>query len=70
MVVIKVENGCGQAPVREEGELRTTKEDKAAHGWGLQSVRAAAQRYDGAVDTAYENGVFRAVVTLSFSPVR
>lgn len=70
MVVIKVENGCGQPPVRKEGELRTTKEDKAAHGWGLQSVRTAAQRYDGAVDTVYENGVFRAVVTLSFSPVR
>ena len=70
MLIIKVENGCGKAPVLHDGELRTTKEDTALHGWGIKSVSAAAQRYEGTVDTAFANGVFQAVVTLSYHPVK
>ena len=70
MLIIKVENGCGQAPVQEEGRLLTSKEDAAMHGWGLKSVRTAVERYDGSVDTDYACGVFRSVATLSFHPVK
>lgn len=70
MLVIKLENGCKAAPVMAAGELRTTKEDKNLHGWGLQSVRTAAWRYDGVVETTYENNRFCTVVTLSFEPVK
>lgn len=70
MLIIKVENGYGNAPTENSGELETTKEDKAAHGWGLKSVQTAAERYDGTITTDYKDGVFQSVVTLSFQPVK
>ena len=66
MLVIKVENGCEAPPVAKQGELITSKTEGGLHGWGLKSVRAAAEKYDGIVETMYEDHVFRAVVTLSF----
>ncbi len=69
MLVIKVENGCGAPPVSKQGELITSKTEGGLHGWGLKSVRAAAEKYDGIVETMYEDHVFRAVVTLSFEAV-
>jgi len=70
MLIIKLENGCKEAPIIEEGELKTTKSDRALHGWGLKSVRTAAERYDGTVETEYKNNRFCTVVTLSFEPVK
>ena len=70
MMVIKVENGCSAKPTEMNGSLQTSKEDKTLHGWGLQSVRAAAERYDGTIETEYNNQIFRAVVTLSFEAVK
>lgn len=70
MLIIKVENGYGNAPKRESGNLITSKSDKTSHGWGLKSVQTAADYYDGIITTNYENGVFRSVVTLSFQPIK
>ena len=70
MLIIKVENGYGNAPVESGGELETTKKDKSAHGWGLKSVQTAADRCDGTITTDHKDGVFRSVVTLSFQPVK
>lgn len=70
MLIIKVENGYGNAPKQESGNLITSKADKASHGWGLKSVQTAADRYDGTITTDYKNGIFGAVVTLSFKPVK
>lgn len=69
MLLIKVENGYGKAPAQENGNLLTSKTDKASHGWGLKSAKTAAERYDGIIHTEYENGVFSSVVTLSFQPI-
>ena len=70
MLVLKVENGTGSAPLQAGGKLQTTKADKARHGWGLKSVQTAAERYDGTLRTDWQDGVFRAVVTLFFRPVK
>lgn len=69
MLVIKVENGYTDTPVVVEGDLQTSKTDKTLHGWGLQSIRTAAKRYDGTIETEYSDHTFRAVVTLSFEAV-
>ncbi len=66
MLVIKVENGCSAQPAVADGVLQTSKADKALHGWGLKSVRTAAEHYDGTMETEYRNHTFRTVVTLSF----
>ena len=70
MLIIKLVNGCKAAPVIAEGEVKTTKQDKNLHGWGLKSIRTAAEYYDGTVETEYENNRFCTVVTLSFEPVK
>ena len=70
MLIIKLENGCKAAPAITEGELKTTKKNTDLHGWGLQSVRTAAERYDGTIETEYSNHTFRTVVTLSFEAVK
>ncbi|MBD5545326.1 MAG: GHKL domain-containing protein [Lachnospiraceae bacterium] len=70
MLIIKLENGCKAAPAITEGELKTTKKDTDLHGWGLKSVRTAAERYDGTIETEYSDHTFRAVATLSFEAVK
>jgi len=70
MLIIKVENGYKEARVMYNGELQTTKQDTAFHGWGIKSVLAVAQCYEGTVDTAFKNGVFQAVVTLFYHPIK
>ena len=70
MLIIKVENGCSVAPTMSDGNLQTSKTDKALHGWGLKSVRTAAEHYDGTIETEYSNHTFRAVVTLSFEAIK
>ena len=70
MLIIKVENGCDKAPIRENGALLTSKNDKNFHGWGIKSVQSSANRYDGMISTEYVNGVFQSVVTLSFQPIK
>lgn len=70
MLIIKVENGYGNAPKREDGKLLTLKSDKAFHGWGLKSVQTAADRYDGIISTNDKDGIFQSVVTLSFRAIK
>lgn len=73
MLVIKVENSFSVLPVKQGSGLQTTKEDNGLHGWGLKSAQTAAEKYDGMVQTSYEDscgrGVFRAVATLSYQGV-
>lgn len=66
MLVIKVENRFLTMPVEEDGLLKTTKEEGGLHGWGLKSAMAAAEKYDGMVQTSYTGNIFRTVATLSY----
>lgn len=67
MLVIKVENSFAASPVREGGELKTTKTEGGLHGWGLKSAQTAAEKYDGMVRAGVSGEVFRAVATLSYN---
>ena len=66
MLVIKAENSFSTVPIEKDGALQTSKKEAGLHGWGLKSVRAAAEKYDGMVQTSYTKDTFRAVVTLSY----
>ena len=61
-LVIHVENPCKKKLYREEGRLLTTKPDAKNHGYGLQGIRQAVEKYQGAMDTETKNGHF--VLTL------
>lgn len=70
MLVVKVENTFAGKPVEKDGHLVSTKSGQGLHGWGIRSVQAAAEKYDGTVRTSCEGNIFRAVVTLSFPDLR
>lgn len=66
MLVIKVVNTFSGPLHVTDGRLKTTKTDGGLHGWGVESARTAAEKYDGTITTTAENGVFTAVATLFF----
>lgn len=54
-------------PIRiRDGKIVTTKNDAASHGWGMQSVKAAAEKYEGTVKYSYDNQQFIVTVVLFF----
>lgn len=69
MLVIKTENSFLTAPIEKDGALKTSKDGNGLHGWGLKSAQAAAEKYDGMVQTSYSGNTFKAVATLSFQSV-
>ena len=66
MLVIKIANTFNGEINITGGKLRTTKTNGGLHGWGVESARTAAAKYDGTITTTAENGIFTAVATLSF----
>ena len=66
MLIIKVVNTFNGEINITGGKLKTTKTDGGLHGWGVESARTAAAKYDGTITTTAENGIFTAVATLSF----
>ena len=66
MLIIKVENSFLTPPVIQDGRMKTSKDGKGLHGWGLKSAQTAAEKYDGMVQTSYKDNTFRAVATLSY----
>ena len=66
MLIIKVVNTFNGEINITKGKLKTTKTDGGLHGWGVESARTAAAKYDGTITTTAENGIFTAVATLSF----
>ena len=45
-------------------EGKTSKSDKANHGFGLKSIRSTVQKYNGELDYTYRNGIFTLSVLL------
>lgn len=55
-LMIRVENYYEDPVQVEDGEYRTTKEDKELHGYGIKSIRYTAEKYGGSVSiTAKDN---------------
>lgn len=54
-------------PIRtKSSKIVTTKIDSVLHGWGLQSIQAAVEKYDGSVKYDFDNHKFTATVILFF----
>lgn len=70
MLIIKVENRFESELRTENGQLKTTKMEGGIHGWGIRSVRTAAEKYEGTVQTSQDGNVFKVVVTLSFQGIQ
>lgn len=57
-VFFQIENYYEQPLSVTDGLPRTTKDDAENHGFGLQSIRAITERYDGTMDIETEDGRF------------
>ncbi len=64
MLLIHVSNSYNGDVQYENGELVTTKEEKTEHGRGLQNVRKAAEKYQGALRLKHDASTFTAEVIL------
>ena len=70
MLVIKVENTYENKPQEEDdGHFKSSKTDGGLHGWGIKSAETAAMKYDGTVQSHFDDKLFTTVVTMSFSGI-
>ncbi len=63
LVIISVTNRYTGTVELGEGLPGTSKEEKGWHGFGLKSIRAVAEKYDGLLDLRAEDGVFTLRIT-------
>lgn len=65
-LIIKVENTVKENPLLNNRNLKTTKSDSKMHGWGMQSVRAAVQQYDGFLQHVYKENLFVTIISIPY----
>ena len=56
--MIRVENYFEGGLSYAQGELTSTKKEKALHGYGIKSIRYTVNKYDGAVDIETKDNWF------------
>lgn len=64
MMFIKVSNNIKQSVLGSNPALQTDKPDKELHGFGIKSMRAIADKYDGAIDFSENDDIFKAEISL------
>ncbi|MCR4567501.1 MAG: GHKL domain-containing protein [Pseudobutyrivibrio sp.] len=62
--ILSVKNSCVKDIVIKENKIKTTKENKEAHGFGISNVERVTKKYDGNLLLSCENQVFTARATL------
>lgn len=61
---ILIENTVAEAVIIRNNHIETTKEDKELHGFGIKSIQAIAEKYDGEVILQYKEKVFYTSIIL------
>ncbi len=58
LFTIHIENPCAKQPLFMDGLPVTSKPDKDYHGFGMRSMRYLCEKYQGALTTGWEDGIF------------
>lgn len=58
----RISNTVVEKPLMSQKQLLTTKSDPKNHGLGLKNIQTVVRKYNGVLETSYEDGIF----TLSF----
>ncbi|MBR2257926.1 MAG: sensor histidine kinase [Blautia sp.] len=66
---LHLENPCKTRPVFADGLPLTSKSDVDYHGFGVKSMRFIAEKYQGALTTGWEEGVFSLDVIFPRQPL-
>lgn len=64
MTYIAVKNSIAESVLLNNPDLKTDKQNKSEHGFGIKSIKQIADKYDGSIEFNEENGVFIAEVWL------
>jgi len=67
LLCIKLENYYSNELKFAEGNLLTTKEDKANHGYGIKSIKNIVEKYGGSIKISTDNHWFNFMILL---PIR
>ncbi len=62
--VINIRNSCSIAPIMDGGNLRSTKNNAAFHGFGLKSVARTLKKYDGDFAWEYDKKTAEFIMTV------
>ena len=63
MSFINISNTFEGQPVVKNEQLFSSKTDKKAHGWGLESMRLIVQKYDGTLMVDYDDQEFNVCIS-------
>lgn len=58
LTILQIENYYSGELQREDGKIRTSKSDKAYHGFGLKSIQSIIRKYGGTMTIHTEDGIF------------
>lgn len=62
---ITVKNSISESVLKKNPDLKTSKPDKAGHGFGISSIKDIAKKYDGSAEFNEKNGNFLAEIWLN-----
>ena len=48
----------------KNGKIKTTKDDRQNHGFGLDNIKSALKKYDGLLDASCDDNQFTLDVTV------
>lgn len=65
-IIIRIVNSSMECPRVRNGNLVTMKENRLQHGWGMKSVKAAVDKYEGVIEYNYEQNEFAVSVMLFY----
>lgn len=65
MTYIAVKNSIAKSVLLNNPDLKTDKQNKSEHGFGIKSIRQIADKHEGSVDFKEENGMFVTEVWLN-----
>ena len=65
-IIIKIENSSSTTPTIRNEKMMTTKINKSMHGWGIQNVKSAVEKYHGVMEYDYKNKIFTMNVMLFY----
>lgn len=65
-LIIRIANSSAASPTIIDGSLVTSKGNRRLHGWGLRSVKAAVEKYQGTMEITYSDLVYTVDVMLFY----
>lgn len=63
-LLLRIENYCEEQIPMRDGLPSSTKTDKSVHGYGIKSIRRAAEKYGGNLSITQEDGWFSLTVLI------